>query len=234
MDYPKNCKFYENSFFNSKFAALVWLFFFTLLLPTTSLATWTIQAGSGGVYNIPLPLNIYQPNQPTIEIAGAHYETHPFDAPVYYDIKIGRWIGNNAWEVEFIHHKVYLENTTEEVPYFSISHGYNLLMMNRAWLLPNTLIWRIGAGIVIAHPESQVRGASFNEKGGTLNDSGYYVSGATLMTSVGKRIYFTKAFFLELEGKITASFAQVPVAKDGYADAPNIALHAIFNLGYDI
>lgn len=195
-------------------------------------AKWSVEVAGGVPYNFPMPLLIQQDGKPDISFT-AHYETRPFSSPYYYNIRVGKWEGSKAWEVETIHHKIYLTNTSEEVSHFSISHGYNMFTLNRAWLGTKDIIWRIGGGVIIAHPESTVRGQTFDESGGTLNNGGYYLAGPTAMVSLGKRFYLTKAFFIELEGKATASYAYVKV-EDGHADAPLVALHADFGLGYDI
>jgi hypothetical protein len=163
----------------------------------------------------------------------AHYDTKPFSPPPYYMLRLGKWSDNQAWEFEFIHHKVYLTNTTVEVPRFTITNGYNLMTVNHAWLTKHQYIWRVGAGVVLAHPESTIRGQNFDELGGTWNDNGYYVAGPTGMIALEKRFYLTKAFFVELEGKFTASYTNVKIA-NGYADAPDVAVHANVGIGYDI
>ena len=205
---------------------------FILILPTRIFANWSAEIAGGAVYNFPIPLTIQQAGEPDIHMT-AHYETRPFTSPYYYDLRIGKWDGDTAWEFEDIHHKIYLQNTTPDVSHFSISHGYNLFTINRAWLTKNKYIWRVGLGVVIAHPESTVRGQTIDdESGGTLNNGGYYVAGPTSMVSLGRRFYVTRSFFMELEGKVTASYAEVNVA-NGTAYAPNVALHANLGLGYD-
>ncbi len=204
----------------------------TLLSPTTIFATWSAEIASGVIYNFPMPLTIQQMGYPDINMT-AYYESRPFTSPWYYDLRIAKWNGDTAWEFEDIHQKIYLKNTTDDVSHFSISHGYNLFTLNRAWLTKNNYIWRVGVGLVIAHPESTIRGeTNDDESGGTLNDGGYYVAGPTTMIALGRRFYVSKAFFFELEGKLTASYADVNVV-NGNAYAPDVAIHANFGLGYD-
>ena len=148
-------------------------------------------------------------------------------------LRIGKWTDNKAWELEFIHHKLYMTNTTDEVEKFTITNGYNLLTINRAWLNSRNLIWRVGGGVVLAHPESTIRGQKYSEDGGTFNDDGYYVAGPSLMASLGKRFYLSRSFFIELEGKVTASYTNVKIA-NGTAEAPDVAVHANVGMGYDL
>lgn len=212
---------------------MVFSSFFSLFLMMLSLSAqglWSVEVGSGVPYNVPTSLVIKQSNQPDIDLT-ARYDTDPFRSPYYHDIRIGKWTGNTAWEFEDIHHKVYLQNTTNEVQDFSISHGYNLFYLDRAWLAHH-FIWRLGAGVVIAHPESTIRGLAFSQEGGTLNNGGYYLAGPSAMASIGKRFYLSQNFFIQFEGKLTTSYAWVKVA-DGMAQAPNIAIHGNFGVGYN-
>lgn len=207
------------------------IFPLVLFFCNSAQAYWSLEVGTGVPYNFPTSLKIKQSNEPDIDMT-AYYDSDPFRSPFYHDLRIGKWDGNTAWEFEDIHHKIYLRNTNSDVEHFSISHGYNLFYVDRAWLVPYCFIWRLGAGVVVAHPESTIRGKTFDESGGTLNNGGYYLAGPSAMTSIGKRFYLTKAFFVEIEGKITASYAWVKVV-DGMAQAPNIALHGNFGIGYD-
>lgn len=191
---------------------------------------WSLEIGTGYPYNVVTPLTISQEFHPDINLH-AHYETKPFSSPFYHDIRIGKWCDGWAWEFEDIHHKIYLKNRNDEVSQFSISHGYNLLYVNRAvnW---HGLIWRLGAGLVVAHPESTIRGLKLSETGGTFNNGGYFIAGASFQGGLSKRFYIRHKFFFEIESKVTASQACVRVV-NGEADAPNIAFHLNFGIGYD-
>jgi hypothetical protein len=203
-----------------------------LFLTNHAYATWSIEGATGGVYNFPISLHIDQHPFPAIDLK-AHYETRPLTPPPYYLIRLGRWQNCKAWELEFIHHKLYLQNNPPFVKQFTITNGYNLVTINRAWSTRNHVIFRLGLGAVITHPESTIHGLKFHEKGGTLNNDGYYLSGPTGMVSVGKRWYLFRSLFVQFEGKLTASYARVRVAQ-GNADAPNVALHGLLGLGIDL
>lgn len=201
------------------------------LIPSSAFATWSFEAATGGAYQFPMPLTIRQSGYPDIHMT-AHYDTRPFSPPPYYVLRLGKWTENQAWEAQMIHHKLYMNNTTDEVPRFMVTNGYNLLTVNHAWLTKKDFIWRVGAGFVLAHPESTIRGQKFSETGGTLNDGGYYVAGPTGMIGIEKRFYFKKSFYFELESELTASYAHVKVA-NGNADVPDVAIHGGIGLGYD-
>lgn len=188
----------------------------------------SLQASGGAAYNFRLPLVIRQDGQDTIRF-NADYDTKPFETPIYYSVRAGWWRDDAAWELELVHHKLTLTNNPAEVEYFSVTHGFNLLTVNRAWKTP-WFIWRIGAGVVITHPESTIRGKTFDQTGGIAD--GYYLSGPTAQIALEKRFYLYKGLYASLEGKYTLSWAHVPVS-DGKADLWNSALHGLFGLGIE-
>lgn len=200
-------------------------------LPSPSLAAevdWTFEFFVGVSFNFPAPLTIRQFREPDIRI-NARYDSKSFERPIYYGWRIGNWRGDNGWELELVHHKLYLANMPDNVQVFSISHGFNLLTANRS-RERGGVVERLGAGVVIAHPETTVRGKRFSEDGGFFN-RGYFLSGPTVQASAGKPIRIREDLFAPAEGKLSASFARIPVA-DGNADVANVAVHGVFGLGY--
>lgn len=216
------------------------LIFFTLvanIYPSISQAegSYSFEVFWGTQFNIPTPLTIKQRGEETIKVDWAKYESDAwtwFNSP-YYSWRIGLWEKDKAWELELVHEKIILKNKPKDVQHFEISHGYNLITINRAWRLSeyHDLIWRIGAGIVLTHPETTVR---HKEKGyGEDFPKGFYISGPTAQIAVGKRINIWRGLFGVLEAKFTASYAtHVPIA-DGYAEVPNAAIHGLFGMGYE-
>ncbi len=129
-----------------------------------------------------------------------------------------------------MHHKIYLENNPPEVQRFEITHGYNLLALARRWREGDgSLGYTLGAGVVIGHPETTVRGRTQPEEGG-LFGHGYHLAGATLLAGVGERFDLSKRFYASVEGKFTASYARVPI-RDGHASGPNVAVHVLVGGG---
>ncbi|HEX7184716.1 MAG TPA: hypothetical protein VF756_23020 [Thermoanaerobaculia bacterium] len=207
------------------------LVLFLALLPGRPAAAeegWTFQAAVGAVTNLETSLEIRQDGFPDIEL-DAEYETRPFEGPLYYSLRTGRWRGRGGWEVELIHQKLFLQDAPPEVQRFAISHGYNLVTLNRAWDLRG-LILRIGAGPVIAHPESEVRGRVLDPQDTNLS-GGYHLAGPVLQAGAERRFDLGDKWFLGLEGKASASRAEVPVA-GGEAEVPNVAFHALIGLGF--
>ena len=190
---------------------------------------WVFQAATGTAYQFHSRLIIEQDGEENLDFT-AHYKTYPFTSGApYYSLRIGAWEGNRAWEFETHHHLVTLvDDPTGKIDGFYVTHGYNLNTLNRAWLLGG-FIWRIGAGVVITHPENVVRGKKFSGDGFY---EGFYLSGVCGQLSLEKRLSLWGGSFLYVEGKFTAAWAKIPIA-DGEATVPNYALHGLAGLGYE-
>jgi hypothetical protein len=196
------------------------------ILSTPAKAHWTLEGFLGSAWSVPTPLSIHQWGEERIYLI-AKYHTEPFRESPYYAWRLAKWSKNRAWEFELVHHKLYLSNPPAEVQHFEVSHGYNLITINRAWLLRG-FIWRFGAGLVAAHPETTVRGKTL-PWGKGLN--GFYISGLTVQAGIEKKFSLWRRLFAVLEAKFTASYAIIPI-QDGDAYVPNAALHGLFGLGY--
>jgi hypothetical protein len=190
---------------------------------------FSFELHSGEVYNVPMPLTISQKEYPDIKLT-ARYYTEPLTLPIYYDIRLGRWKNSKLWEFELIHHKLYLENTTSEVKKFDISHGFNMIMLNRGFD-QKTFRYRAGVGVILAHPESTIRGKEF---GSSTNDYdlGYYLSGPVLNLAISKPIRLGDRFYINAEAKTTLAYSYIKVA-DGHANVYNLAFHLILGIGFD-
>lgn len=212
----------------------------------------------GDAINIPTPLTIILNNTGPIYTTGI-YETRAFtfqDDANYYAYRFSFKDNKNEWfELELIHHKIYLINTPEDfgkcyspldyiirnlfsnykppenIQYFNISHGYNLITLNKAWRDKkfNWLIYRVGLGAVLAHPQSKINNKEWSYIEGTF--FGFLLSGPTVQASVGTRHPILKNLYISTEVKLTLSYAIVPVV-DGSAHVPNIAIHLLLGTGY--
>lgn len=190
----------------------------------------TVEFYTGIPVNVPTPLKITQAGENDIDIT-AHYNSEPFKVPIYWNWRISYWIDNHAFEIEATHHKIFLDNKPQEVQEFSISHGFNTITFNYAWK-DYGFIFRTGAGIVLAHPESTIRSKKFDESGGIF-DAAYQLTGPTINLVAGKRFNLTQKLFFQLDGKVNFSRANVPVV-DGEATVYNIAIQFNFGLGFDV
>lgn len=185
-----------------------------------------VSVGTGLQYNVPLPLVIRQSGHPDLRLT-ARFDTRPFVEVPYYDVKVGVAREPWAFELELIHHKLYLANRPAEVDTFEITHGYNPILLNvvrEKW----GAAFRAGAGILLAHPQSTIRGLRFPETGGIL---GWYVSGPAAQVGVSKQWDFARHFFAGIEGKLVGAWARVPIV-DGTADVPNLSLHGLVSAGW--
>ena len=193
-----------------------------LAAPSPARAEWRIEAFTGSAHNFTTPLTVDQPGNPEIRM-DAHYDTRPFTGAPYYSARLGWWKGSTGWEVQFLHHKLYLANPSDEVSHVEISHGYNMVTVNRAWEVKWVFL-RGGAGIVYTFPETTVRGRQ-------RPVLGYDFSGFTVAGGLGGRWPRTGRLSLSGEVRLTLSWATIPVF-EGEADVPNQALHFLAGLGY--
>lgn len=195
-----------------------------LLVPTPARAQVVSEFFLGTAFNVPTTLTVNQRGLPPIEFT-AHYEVRPLDARAYYAYRLGLWNSDRAWIVELLHHKIYLENPQGGVEHFEVTHGYNLITLNRGWRRgDNTLLF--GGGVVVARPHSTIRGQKFPDD----DVAGYSLSGVTIQAAASRRFDLTRRIFASVEGKITTSWARVPVF-DGNATVPNSAFHVLAGMG---
>ncbi len=191
-------------------------------------ARWTFGGYIGSAWNIPTPLEIRQSGFDAVRVR-ARYGTHAFEFPIYYGVRLERTSGDDGWAVQFIHHKIRLLNRPPEVQAFEISHGYNLLTLERAWR-SGERVSGVGLGVVIAHPESRVRGREVPWRGGLLGSS-YHLAGPAASAMVAWRHELGSHEVGGVEARLSGALARVPVA-GGSADAPNVALHGLAGAGY--
>lgn len=193
-----------------------------VLAPPPAHADWRIEAFTGTAHNFTTPLTVHQDGQPGFRM-DARYDTRPFTGSPYDAARVGWWKGSSGWELQLVHHKLYLANPTPEVSALEISHGYNMLTLSRAssW---RGFTLRGGAGLVVTFPETTIRG----RKRPTL---GYDLSGFTVAAGVGRRWPEGARLSLTGEVRLTLSWVTIPVF-EGEADVPNRALHFLAGLGY--
>jgi hypothetical protein len=200
---------------------VAWLWVVLSPQPTEAQGRVSVEAFLGGAHNFGTTLSVEQNGQPELEVS-ADYETRPFEPPLYYAIRISFQEEARSWEIQFIHHKLYLTNGPPEVEHFEITHGFNTLTFGHAWTsLPVTV--RLGGGLVIAHPDSEIRGMSWSP--------GYEVTGPAVFAGVGKRFPLGTRVFLSTEAQFLWARAHVSVS-GGEASAPNVALHGLIGLGF--
>jgi hypothetical protein len=188
---------------------------------------WRVELAVGTARSFDSTLRVEQEGFPEIALA-ASWATRAFEAPIYYAWRVARADAKGAWAFRFVHHKVHLENAQPDVERFAVSHGYNLLTLERATRLSGFEI-AAGLGLVIAHPESTVRGERQSETSGGPFGGGYYLTGPTLALAASRRLRLGAHLALVPELRATLSRAKAPVA-GGEASIPNAALHLAVGL----
>jgi hypothetical protein len=185
---------------------------------------WSLELLIGDAHNFASHTRIERGGDPAIDLSG-DYETRGFESPLHYALRIARWEGDRAWELELLHHKVYLQNRPRAVESLSVSHGFNVVSVNRACAV-NAWRFRLGAGPVVAHPEASIAGVSY--------DGPYELAGAAVVGGAGAVIALTPK--LSIVAEVSATYGYVRVHPDGEPDLRveirNPAIHAQAGIGY--
>lgn len=207
----------------------------TIVLATNLLSSgYSLEVFHGFVYNMKEDLVIHQNGQEDIIIDNANLKTKPQAPPPYYGFRVSKWSGAAAFEFEFIHQKLYLDDLPSDVQKFEITDGFNLFLLNKAFKDEDiNMVYRFGGGLAVIHPDITVRDKSSLKRGSSLITSGegYHLSGYVLQTSVQKILNLSKEWYLTAELKATFSRVAVPIA-EGDVNLQNRALHLDFGVGY--
>lgn len=200
-----------------------------VLCPFDGVAQWRLFVNfTPGVSIVaPSPLWVHQQEHSSL-YQWAHYRSEPFEAPIYYSIRIGYTHVDKGWEIEMNHLKIYLQNTSDDLSRFSVSHGYNQLTVNRL-LMKGSWVRKYGVGVVVAHPESTVRGLMYHESGG-LFGAGYHIAGPVVQYGWSRDFITRSVVYLTASLMVSGAYARVPVV-DGHADVPVVALHLQVGVG---
>jgi opacity protein-like surface antigen len=187
-------------------------------------ADWAAEVLIGDAFNFDSRTRIHNAATSGSAFAG-DYETRGFEGPVHYAWRVTRWEQDRGWELELLHHKLYLRNRPPGVDALSVSHGFNILALGRAYALDPWRL-RIGLGPVIAHPEARINGISY---GGH-----YELAGAAAIGSVGFAFGLTSRW--SVAGELVATYGYANVHPGGEPDLKfsvrNPAIHAQVGVGY--
>ncbi len=190
--------------------------------------SWYMGMALGDAYCFPGALSLQQSSHPEIHLR-ARFATHSFQPPIYYAIKVGHDRNAKGWEMELVHLKIKLKNTTETIQRFEVSHGFNLVTVLRGWKWGH-FRWQFGAGMVIAHPENTVRSMKLSENRGIFH-SGYYIVGPNFQLTIAKPLFTWSVFSCYISGKIAGAYCWIPIAQ-GQARLAMLALHGLIGLSY--
>jgi hypothetical protein len=156
---------------------------------------------------------------------GGDYDARGLEGPLHYALRLTRWDQDRGWELQLLHHKLYLRNRPAAVEALSISHGFNIVTLGRAYARGP---WRLhfGLGPVIAHPEARIAGVSY--------PGDYELAGAAALGSLGATFSLTARW--TVVGELAATFGYVDVHPSGEPDlrfsVRNPAIHAQVGIGY--
>lgn len=200
----------------------------TTLAATPAEAEWGALAASGAAASLTTSLSLRQDGFPELRLS-ARYANRPFDGAPYFMLRVARRTERGAWELQHLHHKLYLENRPAEVERFDVTHGYNLFTLGHAWAR-GAFGLRVGAGVVIAHPEATVRGRRFGPKQGIFGLD-QYLAGPALVLGASREWRLGRHAWLSPELQLSAAHAQLPI-REGEATAPNVAVHFLIGLGF--
>lgn len=185
---------------------------------------WVVQLLIGNAINFNSRTRIQFADREAVVIGG-DYDTEGLESPLHYTARIARWTDGRAWEFQWLHHKLFLSNRPAGVDALAVSHGFNIVTINRAWQR-DPFLFRLGAGPVIAHPEAQIGAASYNGP--------YELAGAAALGGVGARWSLTRS--IDVLAEISATFGRIEVNPEGEPDLHfsirNPALHAQIGIGY--
>jgi hypothetical protein len=201
-----------------------------LLAPAPASGAWALLLAGGGAANLRTRLEVDSGNAPAIRMR-PRYEARPFEDSPYYAARLSFGSERGAWELELVHHKLYLRDRdrTPEISNFEATHGYNLITLGRS-IRRLGLLWRAGLGVALVHLEGTVRGAPIRVRNGVLGGS-YSLEGPAGQIGIGKPLRVSTRVYLSPEAALTAAYARVSI-DGGRVTVPNLALHGRVGLGY--
>lgn len=161
----------------------------------------------------------------------ASWDGKSFTDSPYYTIRLDQWQNETSVGLEWVHYKMYLDNPPAGIDKLSISDGYNILFLNYGKKLRDNVVSKVGAGIIVAHPDVSLSGRErFWNKGGI---SGAYFAGFAMQLSIERWLYQTRYHLFTTEAKLSAGYARIPISKNKseFGDVPHIALHVTLGIG---
>ncbi len=186
---------------------------------------WEFSFGLGGALNLEESITIDMDSGDSIKSESVELDSKPFSIPPYYNFRTGLWKQGKAWELEFIHHKLYAKNAdlNDRVQNFELTDGYNLLYFNYASVYKQNWNVRAGLGAVFPHPDVTVD----NQR----SHGGYQLGGITTQLALEREFPLSESMLFSLEGKVSYSYAKIDLDY-GQAKMPNTALHLLGQLKF--
>lgn len=196
-----------------------------VLFYQTATASWVVELFTGSAYSLPSQVTVRQEGYPTASKT-AIWSTRPLEPAPYYSFRVGYSEEDKIWDLEMLHHKLYMDNTDHIFNDYRSTFGFNLFLLNRGWKLSPNVITRLGVGPVVSHPINTIRGKTYTD------DVTYKLVGIGTQASIQfKQNIYDKLYFTQ-EIKTTYAIANLPI-NGGDSSLTNLALHGLFGFGYD-
>ena len=189
----------------------------------------------GEAYNLNQSISITRDNSTAIDF-DASFDTHGISSPQYYSLRFRHQIKNRNMELEFIHHKLYIEETLpDQVEKFEVSDGYNLLLINLVNTLKENIYYRLGIGTVVTHPDIMIEGQTNYIKGGGLIPKfwtdGYHWGGISSQASVFYNYRIKDKLAMNIETKLIYASASIPIVGGSFI-LPNLSFHFLIGISF--
>ncbi|MBC8424311.1 hypothetical protein H8E07_09330 [bacterium] len=204
------------------------LLLLAICLPAApALADWVFEMHGGAPCVPDREVRISQAGFPDLAF-DARMRSEPRRMPFYYDFRLIRWGERHGWALDFLHHKLILDNPPPEVQDLQFTHGYNMVSVQRLWRA-GAFTLMAGAGVILTHTESTVRRRVFDQHQG-LFGWGYYLSGPLAVVGAGRRLDLGERVYLS--GDVRASWSRVTVdVVDGEASMTDWGVHFLAGAG---
>lgn len=207
---------------------------FTLVVCSFHVYAVELDISLGNAYSASDNITIKREQGDDIQFS-ASYKTKGFSSPHYYSIRIRENFFNKDIELELVHHKLYVDDALPtEITKFEITDGFNLLMCNMTSNFISSVSYRLGLGLVVAHPDVTIDGESNFVRGGGLIpkfwEDGYHWGGISTQASLFYSSYI-KNIKYHIETKCVYAKSNIPVVR-GDMDITNISIHFLAGISF--
>lgn len=180
-----------------------------------------VQVFGGTVLNADSDLRLARWDEPVLEHRAA-WETRSFEVPVYWNLRLRWQRADDAFELQLLHHKLYLANPTAEIRHLEVTHGFNIVSGHyvRNW---RGFLVRAGVGVVLPKTDADLGG----ESGGT---NAYRVQGLAILGGAGREWLLAGPVSLALEAQLIWAGSDIDVP-GGVGEVTHLGLHLLAGLG---
>ena len=145
------------------------------------------------------------------------------EQPLYWAVRVRWQRAGDGFEVQFLHHKIYLEDPPATIQHFEVTHGFNILTANYM-RRSRPVHWRLGVGVTMPNTFATVRGE--------LSDvHDYSIAGPAFLAGAGTEFPLAGRWHLGIEAQFIAAWGKDEIA-NGEARFTSLACHLLAGLGY--